>query len=890
MIKQINHFKLICELGRGGSGIVYKALDTRLKRYVAIKILNPRPDFRNRDIGRFLLEAQAASSLNHPNICTIFDIGKHNKNNYIVMELVEGKTLRQIIEERKKLPSNEMIEIAIQVCQALSVAHKNDIIHRDIKPDNILITKDNHVKITDFGLAKLKEIESDSNKQIDEEALLKNVSFKTSITTFLGTVAYMSPEQIEKKQVDERSDIFSLGIVMFELLMGLSPFSGTTNVQIMQSILNTDVKQKLTSTSKKFNKINRVIQKSLEKEKTNRYQKVNNIITDLENIKTNRKKFKFSYIILGLSVFLFAIFILINTIWKSGANDLNISSPISSSSIYPLGITHQYHGGYTTFPVFYPDDKAILFTMPNKDGYRNSLYKKDLRIGNAILIAERSSFSIPDLNPDGSLLAYYKQDGIYISDINLENHRKITEFGWRPRWSPNGDKIVFSKYGSEFPGFENNIFISDLGGNNVTKISPDNGINYADADWSTDGKWIVCCGGMGSTWEIWLINISSGFAKQITNFGEWITCPEWDPSGNYIYYLCGGFGQNNIYKIAIDNNQNITYDEPFQFTNITNVLSFNLSHNGNKIVFVSLDEKYSICRIKLSFNTKTLEKSETIFFNAGCIENFEISPSENMIVIEALNSGIRSLFLKSIDSQKQEILYNEQNSFSPSWSFDGKWIAFDAGGGDNADILRVNIDNGQVEKVVENRGADWAPSFSPNGNYMCFLSNRSGQFDLWLMDMKSKKTTPITNTPELESRVSWSHDSKKIAFFVIADKIKNSSLWIYDFYTKKFTELSAIKRYPIDLIKPSLGINSRVLWNEKNTGLIFLSHYNGIVVELNLKSNTIKPILHFDNTKIRPSSISCYAISGNYFYYLSNESKQELWMLDGLSRKTVENN
>jgi len=888
MVKQLDHFKLIHELGRGGSGIVYKALDTRLKRYVAIKMLNPHPDHREKNINRFLLEAQAASSLNHPNICTIFDIGRQDTSNYIVMELVEGKTLRQIIEERKKLPSNEVIEIAIQVCQALSVAHKNAIIHRDIKPDNILITKDNNIKITDFGLAKLKEIESDSSKQIDEEVLLKNVSFKTSITTFLGTVAYMSPEQIEQKQVDERSDIFSLGIVMFELLMGQSPFSGTTNVQTMQSILNTDVKQKLTSTSKKFNKINRVIQKSLEKEKTKRYQKVNNLITDLENIKLKGKKFKFASTVFGLILFLLAIIMVIYTIWKPGVNDLNISSTYSPFSMYPLGITNnQYQGINVTFPIFYPDDKAILLTMPNKRGKGRSLYKKDLMTGKTKLIVEQCIGMFPDLNPDGSRLAYFTYAGLYVSDIKFENRTKIVEFGWRPRWSPNGKKIAFSRYLTKIPGFRNDISIYNFEDNTVTKISPNNGLNYADAEWSPDGKWIVCCGGIGSIWEIWLINITSGFAKQITNFGEWINCPEWDPSGNYIYYLCGGVGRDNIYKIAIDNKQNIIFDEPSNITHNANVMSYNLSHNGNKIVFFLLDEKFSIQRAKMFHIPNAPEKSETIFFNEGFIENFEISPSANMMVIEALHNGTRSLILKSIDSQKQKILYNEQNSFSPTWSFDGESVAFDAGGGDDADIWRVHIDSGQAEKIVANRGADWVPSLSPDGNYLCFLSNRSGQFDLWLMDMNSKLTIQITNTPELESRVSWSSDSKKIAFLVRADKKENSSLWIHDFQSKKFTEISEVKRYLIDMVNTNLAINDRVIWNEKNTGLIFLPFLSGPLVEINLKNNTIKPILHFDNLEVKPSTRQLYSIAGDYFYYLSNESKQDVWIIDGLTGETA---
>jgi serine/threonine protein kinase len=887
MIKRLNHFKLICELGRGGSGIVYKALDTRLKRHVAIKILNPRPDFRNRDISRFLLEAQAASSLNHPNICTIFDIGKHNKNNYIVMELVEGKTLRQIIEEGKRPTVNEAIEIILQICQALSIAHKNSIIHRDIKPDNILITKDNHIKITDFGLAKLKEIEPDSNKQSDEEVLLKNVSFKTTITTFLGTIAYMSPEQIEKKQVDERSDIFSLGIVIFELLMGESPFSGNTNVQIMQSILNTDVKPKLKN--KKFSSINGVIIKSLEKEKNNRYQNVEKIINDLEIIKSKRDKRKLTKIISGVSIFVLAILLIISINWKHENNDLTITRSSSGGSTYPLNISYEYQGWSAIYPMFSLDDNAILMLLTGVgDDNNHGLYKKDLLTGKTELLTEQPSVNAPDLNPDGSKLAYMTPDGIYISDINFETKNKISDFGWRPRWSPDGEKISFSKRGRGDQGLDNQIYFYDLKNDVIENISPANALNYSEADWSSDGKWIVCCGGVGSQWEIWFINIYNGFAKQITDFGEWISSPKCDPSGRYIYYISNRDGADKIYQIKINKNKDIIWDKPKLTTQHANVRHIDLSHDGDKIVFISTDEKYSIHRTKF-YQYRLMPKiSETIFSHTGEILNFEVSALENMVVAEAFDNGIRSLILKSIGKQTPQILYQEQNSFSPSWSNDGKWIAFDAGGGDNADIWKIPVTGGSAEKIIEHNGADWVPSFSPNGNYLGFISNRSGQFELWLMELKSGNTEQITNSPELEGRAWWSHDSKKIAFFTIGEKRKNSSIWIYDIITKEFNEISAAKRYLVDIAGSGLHIHSRFMWNKTDTGLIIFPYNKGPLVEIDLENNSLKPIMHFDSLKVKPTNSQYFNITDDYFYYLANESKQEIWMVDGLKRDTTE--
>jgi len=287
MIKKLNHFKLSNELGRGGNGIVYKAFDIRLKRNVAIKILNPHPEYRKKDIRRFLLEAQAASSLNHPNICTVFEIGKQGNNFYIIMELVEGKTLRQVLEESKKFPEIEVIEVAIQVCQALSAAHKNAIIHRDIKPDNIMISEEEFVKVMDFGLAKLKQVEKklDSGKFNQSNILSKNISLKTSVSTLLGTTNYMSPEQINHEPVDERSDIFSLGIVLYEMSTGSVPFEGNDSTEVLRSIIEDEPKPLEHYNSEICSGLKDIICKALKKKPENRFQNMKEILSALNKTK-----------------------------------------------------------------------------------------------------------------------------------------------------------------------------------------------------------------------------------------------------------------------------------------------------------------------------------------------------------------------------------------------------------------------------------------------------------------------------------------------------------------------------------------------------------------------------------------------------------------------------
>src|SRR5512136_238994 len=214
----VSHYKILEKLGEGGMGVVYKAEDLKLTRTVALKFLPHGLDAHEPERARFLQEARAAAILNHPNVCTIYDIAEAEDQQFIVMEYVEGKTLREIIPVKKM---QDAISYAIQIAEALQEAHSHGIVHRDIKAENIMVNTKNQVKVMDFGLAKLK-------------GTLK----LTRTTSTVGTLAYMAPEQIQGEDVDHRSDIFSFGVVLFEMLTGKLPFRGEHEAAIMYSIMN----------------------------------------------------------------------------------------------------------------------------------------------------------------------------------------------------------------------------------------------------------------------------------------------------------------------------------------------------------------------------------------------------------------------------------------------------------------------------------------------------------------------------------------------------------------------------------------------------------------------------------------------------------------------------
>ena len=279
----LSHYRIVSKLGAGGMGEVYLAQDTKLNRKVALKILPPELAANRDRMRRFVQEAQAAAALNHPNIAHIYEIGESDDRNFIAMEFVDGVTLRAKIHDEKS-DLRTLLKHLLQVADGLAKAHGSGIVHRDLKPDNIMITVDGHAKVLDFGLAKLLETRPESTDETGEAATALMPVQHSTPGVVMGTVGYMSPEQAKAKPVDQRSDIFSFGCILYEAATGRKPFAGDSVVDTLHKIIHDPAPAISDFNPSASPELQRVIRKCLAKEPAKRYQTIRDTANDLEEL------------------------------------------------------------------------------------------------------------------------------------------------------------------------------------------------------------------------------------------------------------------------------------------------------------------------------------------------------------------------------------------------------------------------------------------------------------------------------------------------------------------------------------------------------------------------------------------------------------------------------
>ena len=636
--KTISHYAITAKLGEGGMGIVYKARDTHLDRFVAIKVLPAERVADPERKRRFVQEAKTASALNHPNIITIYEIASENDQDFLVMEYVPGKTLDQLIP-RHGFRLNEVLKYSIQMADALAKAHAAGIIHRDLKPGNLMVTEAGLVKVLDFGLAKLTEVSE------SEEGATQTLQPKTEEGAIVGTISYMSPEQAEGKKLDVRSDIFSFGAVLYEMVSGQKAFQGDSKMSTLAAILNKNPKPVIEINPAVPRELDRIITRCLRKDPNRRIQTMVDLKVTFEELKE-----------------------------ESDSGTLDGTHPAVRPARRPW--------------LWAAAVMAVVAIAVAGWLFRGGPRKLQVAPEVIPLTSYAGSEWSPSFSPDGNQVAFSwngeKQDNtdIYIKLIGSDNPRRLTDDpadDVSPAFSPNGASIGFFRQIKERCAF---VVIPSIGGPEriVAEIlDPSFGLPLVlpSFAWFPDGKWVVTNG-------LALLSIETGETRSLTflptkSFPDF--SPAVSPDGHTIAFSRPeSMFDWNIYLLDVTKDLKAK-GEPRQLTTLKGVShSPAWTPNGEEIIFASapgLSVGYSLWRKAVSGGGEP----EELPFGRGEASRPAISSSGNRLAYErgVQDHNIWRLSLSDSGTAAgppARFIASTRIDFSPQYSPDGKRIAF----------------------------------------------------------------------------------------------------------------------------------------------------------------------------------------------------------------------
>ena len=740
------HYRVTKALGHGGMGDVYLAEDTRLKRQVALKFLPS--DVANDPIRleRFEREAQVVAALNHPNIVTVHSIERDGGTLFMAMEHLDGRTLADSIP-RGGLPLNRVLAMATQVVDAVVAAHGRGVVHRDLKPGNVMVLAGDRVKVLDFGLAKLRDV---------PEAATLPTRELTGEGRIVGTVAYMSPEQAEGKPVDERSDVFAIGVMLYEMTTGERPFTGDTSLSVLSSILR-DTPRAVTDLNPGLPRdVWRIVRHCLAKDPDRRYQTAKDLRNDLDDLAqsissgelaaatalppTQRSRWPMR---VTLAVALLGVVAAV-VAWQ-------LRWPESLANVSPPTLSHNrltQREGLERWPSISPDGKWVVYVA---DG---DIYLQSVTGQTAINLTKDSpsNETTPAFSPDGETIAFRSTrdgGGIFLMGRTGESVKRLTNDGYNPAWFPNGKSIVYGS-GEGPPGPENRTAYSELwtvsvDGGEPRRLSAGDAVQprvsphgQRIAYWSIPADPAtrrLSTADEPANRDLWTIDANGSNPIRVAGHEANDWNPVWSPDGQWLYFLSNRSGSMGLWRVAIDETSGVTRSEPQPLAAPAwYVADFSLSADGTIGVYSSFIATNNLARVGFDPDTATIKGD-----------------------VEMITTGTNDFV--QLDVTK-----------------DGRFVALSTSSRTREDLYVLTVADGSMRQLTNDFARDRWPRWSPDARSIYFYSDRRG-YQIWRINADGSDLRQLTNESGLKQMYpSLSRDGARLA----ASDQDVRSLAIYD--------------------------------------------------------------------------------------------------------------